>query len=295
MFHNISSGQVGEFIHPSVDWPASLFERQLELLSRWRRVISMSALASMLEAGKSPPRGSIVLTFDDGYLNLLHLVAPMLAAAEMPATVYLPTAYIDSGRPQWIDELHFLFTTRRLNRLRIDQLSLEVHSKKAAEAAFRLVSQRLAAASYLERGRILLQVRESFGTDANMPRTTLVWSDVRQLCKRFPLIELGGHTLGHLDLRPADGELTVNEVLGCAERIQQETGRRPEHFSFPYGRSNPMAQEIVKNSGFRTAVLDGSGALVTKDSNPWALSRVDGHAGVARLKYLTSGAFTAVP
>lgn len=65
------------------------FKSQMEILRRFNwNVISLDdAAAGLLGKNKLPPR-SVVLTFDDGYVDFLELAAPVLMAHGYPATVY---------------------------------------------------------------------------------------------------------------------------------------------------------------------------------------------------------------
>ena len=67
------------------------FERQLALLKRagYRGVT--------FEQAVSASSGRVVaITFDDAYLSVLQLAKPMLDSVGYPATVYAPTAYLDT-------------------------------------------------------------------------------------------------------------------------------------------------------------------------------------------------------
>jgi peptidoglycan/xylan/chitin deacetylase (PgdA/CDA1 family) len=67
------------------------FERQLGLLKRagYRGVT--------FEEAVSASSGRVVaITFDDAYLSVLQLAKPMLDSVGYPATVYAPTAYLDT-------------------------------------------------------------------------------------------------------------------------------------------------------------------------------------------------------
>jgi peptidoglycan/xylan/chitin deacetylase (PgdA/CDA1 family) len=45
------------------------------------------------------PRKTFVVTFDDGYANNLTQALPILTKLQVPATVFVTTAYLDSDRP----------------------------------------------------------------------------------------------------------------------------------------------------------------------------------------------------
>lgn len=58
-----------------------------------RRVVEYHA------AGRPVPPNAFVVTFDDGYECLYHEAWPILKALDIPATVFVVTAYLDSDRP----------------------------------------------------------------------------------------------------------------------------------------------------------------------------------------------------
>ena len=45
------------------------------------------------------------MTFDDGYRDNVHVAKPLLERFEIPATVFVVSAYVDSDRDFWWDEL----------------------------------------------------------------------------------------------------------------------------------------------------------------------------------------------
>lgn len=48
----------------------------------------------------------VVVTFDDGYANNLHHAYPILQHFDVPATIFLATAFVDTHRLFWWDRLH---------------------------------------------------------------------------------------------------------------------------------------------------------------------------------------------
>lgn len=74
------------------------FRRQMEFLARRRRVVPLeAALSGQLPRG----RPAVAITFDDGYRSVLTEAAPVLGQLGLPATVFVPTAYL-GGRSEWL-------------------------------------------------------------------------------------------------------------------------------------------------------------------------------------------------
>ncbi|TGU72338.1 polysaccharide deacetylase family protein [Geomonas terrae] len=56
-------------------------------------------LAALVEAGEEPPEKSVVVTFDDGYLDTYTHAFPELDFFRMPATVFLAAGHIGASTP----------------------------------------------------------------------------------------------------------------------------------------------------------------------------------------------------
>jgi len=295
MYHSVPDGEAARWIDPRNAVAPDVFRAQMRFLAAHRRVVSMTRLADLLDAGEAPEPGTVVLTFDDGYLDNLEVVAPVLAELGLPATLFLPTAYVAGGEIQWVDRLYAAFRARSRSRLaRADGAASETWNLDAspdARAAYASLCATLIDASREERRRILDSVDEQLAPSASPPRLTLDWSEVRRIVARFPGFEIGGHSVGHVNLARLDAESCRREILGCAKDIERETGRRPDHFSFPYGRATREACRIAAECGFRAAVADGEDVLIRSGHDLHALPRIEAPASPASFRFRTSGAY----
>lgn len=87
IYHRVGGGTVDER-----DVPLQAFEWQLDLLAA-HEVVSLDAALDALEVGDDGPR--IVLTFDDGFVDVYDRAWPLLRERSLPFTVYVATAYAD--------------------------------------------------------------------------------------------------------------------------------------------------------------------------------------------------------
>ena len=86
------------------DDPSLLFVAPNELLRHIRRLqrwgyelLPFSVFAACLAAGDAA--GCAALTFDDGFVDNLQTLAPLLAAEGVPATVFVPTGWLGQTHP----------------------------------------------------------------------------------------------------------------------------------------------------------------------------------------------------
>lgn len=93
MYHRVSGD-----LKLELDLPFSLFERQLVWLSETTSVISYEEALVQLSSKCDSTRLKFVLTFDDAYEDFYTKVLPLLRRLQLPATLFVPTEFID--KPQ---------------------------------------------------------------------------------------------------------------------------------------------------------------------------------------------------
>jgi peptidoglycan/xylan/chitin deacetylase (PgdA/CDA1 family) len=296
MYHSVADKSAVGFIDPPNHLDAAHFERQMEYLSKYRHVISLGELVQHLTAGKALPAGSVCITFDDGYLDNLTVAAPILAKYSLPATLYLPTAYIDRAETHWADVLHQSFTFRTKNVLTIPALGLRADISKAGEcvAAYRSLHGPLLVSLYDERQALLAEVQRQLEPKVKPPRLTMNWDDVRRLQKDYPLFSIGGHSQNHIDLHAHGGEQALNEINGCMNDIRRELSATPEHFSFPYARWSKESRTMVVQAGWASAVADGGSFRISAGADQYGIARVRTPDSMTDLRFKTCAVFPQI-
>jgi peptidoglycan/xylan/chitin deacetylase (PgdA/CDA1 family) len=97
LYHSVA-GRLGL----ELDLEPALFTRQMEALAATERVIGYDQAVGILQAaalqnGAAPGR-RVVLTFDDGYECFYTHVYPLLRRWQLPATLFVTTAFIEERR-----------------------------------------------------------------------------------------------------------------------------------------------------------------------------------------------------
>jgi peptidoglycan/xylan/chitin deacetylase (PgdA/CDA1 family) len=263
-------------------------------LARERRVLGLHELLDMLDRGDSPPAGSVLVSFDDGYRNTLDTAAPILARHGLPAIVYLATGYVGRGEAQFIDTLYSAFSHRTRHALDLSREGLPavmLRDPAIVRRAYVALEQRLATASVEDRTRVLAEVWGQLRPAVEPPRLTLTWDDVARLRRSYGAIALGVHTQGHADLTACAPDVAVREIQASIEDLRREIGETAADFSFPFGRSNETAEAAARAAGVRSAVVTEPAALVRPGANRLALPRLSAPTGMSSFPFLTSGGY----
>lgn len=81
------------------------FDRQCAWLARHKTVLPLHQALDRLDGRGRPPRGTVVLTFDDGFRSVHDHALPILQRHRLPSTVFLVAQTLSSGGQEvdWVD------------------------------------------------------------------------------------------------------------------------------------------------------------------------------------------------
>ncbi|MFC2171118.1 polysaccharide deacetylase family protein [Acidobacteriota bacterium] len=248
MAHRISDNDEGylEGLRPTY------FAEQIKYLTRHYEILSLNELVRCFEQHREIPANSVVLTFDDGFRNNLEHAVPVLAHHRVPATIFLVTGSVSSGKLPWSQLLGYLFqhtTVSTLQHSLIESTGLElttVEKRKKAYLQVKLVMKRV---SRIERERYLHQLSELLEVEPPLDRM-LTWEQVRELQTKN--IEFGAHTFSH----PLLANLTRQEARWEMEKsrfdLERELSIQRPLFAFPAGSYNDELVHMAISLGFRS-------------------------------------------
>ena len=263
------------------------FEEQLRVLRRTRRPFSLTEFVGRLVAGELPPN-AVALTFDDGYVDNLTAARPRLSAADIPATVFLATGYLDRGQPFWWDELARLILSDgalssfelvvRGEAMRIDvDAGTPEHAGGAAKsrrAALWRIWQTLRRLEDEERRSIMTKLASVFARRDRpaMPGRAMTSDEVRSLVAG-DLVTIGAHTVTHPMLAGLGAAACRREIRESKQACEVLCGGPITAFAYPYGDFDAEAREAAKAAGFAFACSTQQGPA-TAASDVFALPRI---------------------
>jgi peptidoglycan/xylan/chitin deacetylase (PgdA/CDA1 family) len=302
MYHSVPDAEARPWVDPRNTTEPDLFAWQMKFLSANRRVVPLAALTAELENGRSLEPGSVVLTFDDGYLDNYTVAAPILASLGLPATFFLATGYVERGDPQWIDDLYSLYHARTAQALHLDaacelslaldtfdRMSFDLRVQHDVDASYARLCDLLLEADFHQRRHLLAAVRSQLEPAVAPPRLTINWDEVRALQAMHPGFHIGVHTRDHLSLPTRSPGRVGLELSRCIDDARGQTAAVPSFLSFPYGRCSDSVRRLVA-ARFRAAVVTDPPALVDGRTDRFALPRISPPDDSTLFQYCTSGA-----
>lgn len=283
MYHRIA----GDDVFPGVG--AGRFRRQMLWLQRHCTLIAPEHLEGSLARGNRR-RPAVLLTFDDGYRDFHDLAFPVLKELQIPALVFLSTAFMDEGGGLWADALRFAVMRTQRTHVSLPWPSLAAYPLDTAQRRRHLLGLALAHLKRQpddERRCLLAALFQVLGFGEEGPalgRPMMNWAEVRAT---QPLVRLGGHTHTHPILSRVDPARQEEEIQTCRRRIEEMCGVAPTAFAYPNGQPGDFTEEtqrILRRQGFTLAFAASEG-LNGAQADRLALRRFSGRADVPQLAW----------
>jgi len=246
------------------------FERLLDSLAE--DGVEILGLEEAMLRQQKPGNGRFVcLTFDDGYRDNHDTLLPIIAARQVPITVYISPGLIDGSAPLWWYALEQAIEREKLLRLPMpEETELSIGDGAAKQRAFDAVGAFMLTARPEASARMTQALADRYGADfaALAACHMMDWDMVRRLAA-CPLVEIGAHSVSHPALAVLDEATASHEMSASRDRLEHETGRPVCHFAYPYGTELTVSARefrLAASLGFRTAVTTTPGNLMRRHS-----------------------------
>ena len=231
---------------------------QLRYLARHFKVVSLGTILDRIMNGSYPLADEIVLTFDDGLRNNLTVVYPILRELQLPATMFVCPALVESGEWLWNHEMRCrlqMLAIPDLAELRMKLLTPGTTVDATIEwmKTLPLQQRRMAEA-------IIRQATAGFQPTAAQKEAfdVMNWNDLRSL--DCDLITVGSHTLSHPILTKLSGQEIELEILESRRCLEQRLERKVDLFCYPNGAYDRRAYRLVQKT-YRAAVTTETGLI----------------------------------
>jgi len=264
------------------------FRRQLRFFKSRYSLISPEAFHSWLKEGTALPARAVLLTCDDGLLNVLTEMVPILLEEGARCIFFVTAASLeDSPQCLWYEELYRMLEDAPGDAWVVvggKGASKGSRDPKDLVACWWSLVEELSALNWDERKKSLQSMRAEWG----LPGDWRIFQNEHaapryQLLTRGELLQLaahgmtvGAHTLSHPWLAKMSAELAEREIHECKVRLESFVQQEVWALAFPFGHEDsagPREMTMAERAGYTCAFLNCGGGFSRRISPRFGLPR----------------------
>jgi peptidoglycan/xylan/chitin deacetylase (PgdA/CDA1 family) len=279
-YHRLSSGPPDIYQLPHLD--VREFKKQMRHVKKYYSVVTMDEMADRLAQKKNFAVPSIIITFDDGFVNNYTLAYPILKELGLPAMIYLTTGFIGTMKTPWVDDLMEMLSVTKGERLCFPELLgdevLDIRTRRQKRHAVSRLFQLMLRLDHQRKIQSMNKLAKILRVDDissdNADRKMLNWQEAIEMSKNN--IYFGAHTVTHPTLSKMDLPEAEREIYNSKRAIENRLGNKAKHFAIPNGKKEDFSEELkqyCKDIGMDTVVSTEPG-LASSQSDRYFLKRI---------------------
>jgi peptidoglycan/xylan/chitin deacetylase (PgdA/CDA1 family) len=257
------------------------FEEQIKYISHNYNPVSLRELLDIKQKNKIP-KGTIAITFDDGYADNLRNAQPILQKYDVPATVFVTTGYLDTNLEFWWDDLERIIL---LPQKLPDKLTLTIdgrtltweglgsprlekfqnsHNGEISPESNRYESWNVTQGTYpepkhklymdlyhllfplvVQDRRSALDMLASWSGALATGRPDYMALSRDEVCSldQDGLFEIGSHTINHPVMKYQSRDVQKKEIFESKQVLEQILHHEVTSFSYPFGTKADFSRE----------------------------------------------------
>jgi len=275
-----------------------LFKEQLAYILKYYNIIRMRDLFETLEGKKEIPENSLLLTFDDAYIDHFESVFPILEKLGVEGSFFPPGMAIQEHKVLDVNKIHFVLASVEDKKLLLENIyslmdeyrnefNLEPNgvmynkliTKSRFDAEETAVIKKLLQKALPEKLRNII-VNNLFSRyvskdEAAFSRELYMNNDQLKFMARRGMY-IGGHGWDHywLDTLSEDRQ---NKEIELSLKFLKTIGCDTSSWAmcYPYGAYDDSLIALLKKRGCKLALTAEVGIADLDSGNPFALPRLD--------------------
>jgi len=266
----------------------------MEHLKRHYNVISIDECVEALREKRRLKPYSVVITFDDGYVNQYRYAFPVLKEKCLKATFFITTSFIGTDNLFWWDEFEYMLAYCEKAEITVPldgrEMLFRLNGREQREGLCRTLGNEIFKKVNLRRCNELMQLfRDATGVDAYSNKEFIenyhcmdkgMIKEMMDAGMRF-----GSQTVHHAVLTNENCEVQKTEIEGSIDCLDTS---RPLHFCYPNGSFNADTKRILESCGFQSA-LTVMGGFVNEGDDLYELKRISADQDFLEFVYCISG------
>lgn len=272
-YHRVAPAGERPDLHPGLRVDPEGFAAQLAVLDRHAHPVSSADLLAAREGDRPLPSRAVHVTLDDAYGCTERHAWPALRAAGLPATLFVPTAYPDTGRTFWWDRLHHALSGARATFVTARGLRWPTGNPRDVAASFRGLRAEVARSGADDGLALVDEVCRAAEVEPPVP-DVVGWDALARMGAEG--LALAPHSRTHPFLTGLPDARLDDEVGGSWRELQDRVGAAATPvFAAPGGATDSRVQAAARRAGLTIAMTTERGVNLGATPRWDALRRIN--------------------
>jgi peptidoglycan/xylan/chitin deacetylase (PgdA/CDA1 family) len=287
-YHRIAEPATDCFYDPVISATPETFRMHVKWLRGHVRLLTLDELMEWLENGLPWQEPVAMLTFDDGYCDNVEVAVPILQEFGVPATFFIPTAFLEAPKLPWWDQVAYILKKTQVGMLKVPygphhharSLAIDLTATPRSEAITTVIRAFLDETIsdgpwFLDHLRSLADVdlhEQDLGQALFMS-----WNQLQQLVCSGSGLAVGSHTHSHRKLAGLDDDSQLQELTRSKSILESRLGTQVRALAYPYGWSGTYTartRSLAAEAGYRLAFTAQAGVNQPGRVNPYEIRRL---------------------
>ena len=271
-YHRVGGASCQSAGYARMTVPRQAFALQIEFLAKNYPLISLKRVLEALTTGRQLPRKSVLITFDDAYLDFQEFAWPILKRNGAPAVLFVPTAYPDSSMPFWWDRISAAVYQTSRTAVETGDTRLPLRQSQDRERAVLHLMNLVKSLPHSEAMKYVHSVVQQLG-EPELEKLTLSWPALRELVADG--VEVAPHSRTHPLMNRVSVERACREAVRSRHDLERELGSSPPVFAYPGGSFTDEVVRMLEERNFRLAFTTVRGINNLKKAHLMRLKRIN--------------------
>jgi len=275
-YHRINN-KTGIFYDQNISAYKDEFKSQMLYLKKNFNIISIEQLFDYHSGKGDIQPNSLMVTFDDGFLDNTLNAFPVLEKLGIPAAVFLTTRFIDSDIIPWEDQISYFFQKFSLEEIIINNNEIySLRSLEEKENSIWKFCKRMKIINPDKRNEIIKSLFNRYLIDGNKMKRLAHSMSMGYMTRRDIQywsnhgIDFGIHTDTHPCLTILNEEEIYREISESKKALEAIIEKSVNAFAYPYGKEgdyNDVTSSLLKKAGINIGMIFEQGMNNLDDSN----------------------------
>jgi len=212
------------------------FRKQMRFVSKHYNVTNFIELSEHIDKYGKLPERSLIVTFDDGYIDNYTFAYPVLAELGLTAVMFVTAGYIGEKRLFWWDRIAYIVKNTEKEEISIkepEKLKVRIDSHPSKQDVARMLIKKAKRLPDSEKEIFIekLSVAAGVPVESVSVANTMNWEQVKELAEAG--IEIGSHSVNHPIFSNVSPEQIEYEVIESKKIIESKIQKEVISFGAP--------------------------------------------------------------